>query len=213
MGRPVLGTAEIVGSLPREAIRGYLREHYSGRAAWCWRRPAQVDHDALVELAAQGCSATLPQRRARRRRSRRAMPAATAARRAISSRCIWCWASPASAIAIRDYYAASVLSTLLGGGMSSRLFQEVREKRGLVYTIYTFASLLPRRRPVRHLCRHRRGRGRGAAARWSATRCARLPTTIDGRGSAPRARAAQGRHPDVAREHRAPAASSWRSSC
>ena len=40
----------------------------------------------------------------------------------------------------RDYYPISVLSTLLGGGMSSRLFQEVREKRGLVYSIYSFAS-------------------------------------------------------------------------
>ena len=40
----------------------------------------------------------------------------------------------------RDYYAASVFSTLLGGGMSSRLFQEVREKRGLVYSIYSYMS-------------------------------------------------------------------------
>jgi predicted Zn-dependent peptidase len=39
-----------------------------------------------------------------------------------------------------DYYAAGVASTLLGGGMSSRLFQEIREKRGLVYSIYSFAS-------------------------------------------------------------------------
>src|SRR5438270_3837587 len=39
----------------------------------------------------------------------------------------------------RDYYAASVLSTAFGGGMSSRLFQEVREKRGLCYAIHSFA--------------------------------------------------------------------------
>jgi predicted Zn-dependent peptidase len=39
-----------------------------------------------------------------------------------------------------DYYPTLLLSTLLGGGMSSRLFQEVREKRGLVYSIYSFAS-------------------------------------------------------------------------
>jgi len=39
-----------------------------------------------------------------------------------------------------DHYAHSVYSTLLGGGMSSRLFQEVRETRGLVYSIYSFAS-------------------------------------------------------------------------
>jgi predicted Zn-dependent peptidase len=38
-----------------------------------------------------------------------------------------------------DFYAASVLSTAFGGGMSSRLFQEIREKRGLVYTIHCFA--------------------------------------------------------------------------
>src|SRR5207245_2018830 len=38
-----------------------------------------------------------------------------------------------------DYYAAAVLSTAFGGGMSSRLFQEVREKRGLAYTIHSFA--------------------------------------------------------------------------
>src|SRR3546814_1159988 len=39
-----------------------------------------------------------------------------------------------------DFYPLQVLSTLYGGGMSSRLFQEVREKRGLVYSIYSFAS-------------------------------------------------------------------------
>src|SRR5260370_1170998 len=37
-----------------------------------------------------------------------------------------------------DYYAAAVLSTAFGGGMSSRLFQEIREKRGLVYSIHSF---------------------------------------------------------------------------
>jgi predicted Zn-dependent peptidase len=40
----------------------------------------------------------------------------------------------------RDYYPSIILSTLLGGGMSSRLFQEIREKRGLVYSIYSFAA-------------------------------------------------------------------------
>jgi predicted Zn-dependent peptidase len=40
----------------------------------------------------------------------------------------------------RDFYPALLLSTLLGGGMSSRLFQEVREKRGLVYSIYSFSA-------------------------------------------------------------------------
>ncbi len=40
----------------------------------------------------------------------------------------------------KDFYAATIYSTLLGGGMASRLFQEVREKRGLAYSIYSFSS-------------------------------------------------------------------------
>src|SRR5262247_4314188 len=52
MGRPVLGTAEIVGSLSRDAIRGYMREHYSGeRLILC--AAGKVDHDRLVELASR----------------------------------------------------------------------------------------------------------------------------------------------------------------
>lgn len=39
-----------------------------------------------------------------------------------------------------DFYALQVFATVLGGGMSSRLFQEVRERRGLVYTIHSFSS-------------------------------------------------------------------------
>ncbi len=40
----------------------------------------------------------------------------------------------------KDYFTATILSAVLGGGMSSRLFQEIREKRGLVYSIYAFSS-------------------------------------------------------------------------
>src|SRR5690606_12061001 len=44
----------------------------------------------------------------------------------------------APAYALRDFYASQLLSMVLGGGMSSRLFQEVREKRGLCYSVYAF---------------------------------------------------------------------------
>ena len=47
---------------------------------------------------------------------------------------------PAVGYGHADYYPTLLLSTLLGGGMSSRLFQEIREKRGLVYSIYSFAQ-------------------------------------------------------------------------
>ena len=76
----------------------------------------------------------------RRRCCRRATAAASSARRATSTRCTSCWAFPSVGYGDRDYYPTLLLSTLLGGGMSSRLFQEVREKRGLVYSIYSFSA-------------------------------------------------------------------------
>jgi len=49
-------------------------------------------------------------------------------------------AFPAFSYADDDFHALQVYSTLLGGGMSSRLFQEVREKRGLAYSVFSYAS-------------------------------------------------------------------------
>ena len=60
-------------------------------------------------------------------------------------------------------FALGVLNGVLGGGMSSRLFQEVREKRGLAYSVYSYTSQLRRRRAVRRL--------RGLPARARSTRC------------------------------------------
>ena len=57
-----------------------------------------------------------------------------------SSRPISAWAVPGIGQTDKARYAAYVLNTALGGGMSSRLFQEVREKRGKVYSIFSFLS-------------------------------------------------------------------------
>ena len=67
----------------------------------------------------------------------------------------------------RDFYASQVLSMILGGGMSSRLFQEVREKRGLCYSVYAFHWGFFGHRRVRHPCGdgqggHPRSRARAA---------------------------------------------------
>ncbi len=137
MGRPVLGSPEIIRRLSREAVMAYLRDHY-GAARMVLSASGNLDHDRLVDARppaavgdAGGTGGDAP--------SRRAMSAANSARSASSSSCISCSAFPARRSTDPDYYAASVLSTAFGGGMSSRLFQEVREKRGLVYTIHSFA--------------------------------------------------------------------------
>ena len=68
------------------------------------------------------------------------MRAASAARAASSSRSICCIGLPAFSYLDDDFYALQVFSTMLGGGMSSRLFQEVRENRGLAYSVFSFAA-------------------------------------------------------------------------
>ena len=99
-------------------------------------------------------------------------------------------------------YALGVLSSALGGGMSSRLFQRIREERGLAYSVYSFSSALRRRRPVRCVRRVPAGQGR----RGALLMVAELDSVAAGDAHRGRDRARQG--PD-ARRHRARA---WRTS-
>ena len=66
-------------------------------------------------------------------------PALTVRKKRIEQNHI-CLAFPGISVGHRDRYALQLLSGILGGGMSSRLFQTVREERGLCYTIYSFGS-------------------------------------------------------------------------
>ena len=137
LGRPVLGTAEIVGSLSREAIRGYMREHYSGeRLILC--AAGKVDHDRIVEQAAKAF-VDLPRSNLAPTETARYVGGDFRQARDLEQVHL-VLGFPGVGYADPDYYAATVYSTLLGGGMSSRLFQEIREKRGLVYSIHSFAS-------------------------------------------------------------------------
>ncbi|MBI2236297.1 MAG: insulinase family protein [Magnetospirillum sp.] len=137
LGRPVLGTEELVRGMTRDTVLGYMRHHYSA-PRMVLSAAGRLEHDALVEAAAKAFSA-LP------------VPgtAATDACRYVGGdfredrdleQVHVVVGFDGVSYSDPDYYTASVLSTLLGGGMSSRLFQEVREKRGLVYSIYSFVS-------------------------------------------------------------------------
>ncbi|HYD68008.1 pitrilysin family protein [Azospirillum sp.] len=137
IGRPVLGSAEIVGSLPRGALADYLAQHYAGPSV-VLAAAGRIEHDRLVALASKafaGLPATpLPevepaQYRGGDFREERDL-----------EQMHLVLGFDGVGVHDPDFYAHSVLSTLLGGGMSSRLFQEVREKRGLVYSIYTFTG-------------------------------------------------------------------------
>jgi predicted Zn-dependent peptidase len=135
MGRPVLGSPEVLRSLSREAVMAYLRDHY-GAARMVLSASGNLDHDRLVELADKLLSG-MPAERAIRSEPARYVGGEHRQERELEQLHI-VLGFPGLTLGDPDYYAASVLSTAFGGGMSSRLFQEVREKRGLVYTIHSF---------------------------------------------------------------------------
>ncbi len=137
MGRPVLGTPATVSEMSRAALTGYLRTHYVP-AELVLTAAGAVDHDRLVDQALRVFDA-LP------KGSPPESPAVVYAGGEFREdqdleQLHFVLGFQGAAVGHPDYYPQSVLSTVLGGGMSSRLFQEVREKRGLVYSIYTFAS-------------------------------------------------------------------------
>ncbi len=138
VGRSVLGTAEIVSNMPREALQGYMDEHYSA-SRMVFSAAGNIQHDAMVRLVEDafdhlpgGGGGHIGEPARYVGGEFRELRDLEQAHLVLGFEGIK-FTDP-------DYYPLSVLSVVLGGGMSSRLFQEVREKRGLVYAIYTFAS-------------------------------------------------------------------------
>lgn len=144
LGRPIAGTVESIGSLTRAQIRRFYQRHYTP-ANVVVAAAGNVDHAALVRQVKKafarngwlsGTAAPIPPRHGSRKR-----------------------VTPGSAFAARPFeqvnvvlgmeglvrdderrFALGVLNTALGGGTSSRLFQEVREHRGLAYSVFSFAT-------------------------------------------------------------------------
>ncbi len=137
IGRPVLGIETGIRDMSRAVLTGYMRRHYPAGNVVVAAAGA-LEHEAIVALAVQHF-ADLPAA---------PPPPAVAARYAGGEyregrdldQVHIVLGFPSVGYGDPDYYPTLLLSTLLGGGMSSRLFQEVREKRGLVYSIYSFAS-------------------------------------------------------------------------
>jgi predicted Zn-dependent peptidase len=136
MGRPVLGSPEIIRGLSREAVVGYLRDHY-GAARMVLSASGNIEHAHVLELADRLLSA-MPAERAVSTEPARYAGGEYREERDLEQLHL-VLGFPGVPLEDPDYYAASVLSTAFGGGMSSRLFQEIREKRGLVYSIHSFA--------------------------------------------------------------------------
>ena len=137
MGRPVLGTEEIIRGLPRDALMTYMRRHYTtGNTVVA--AAGNLHHDQILDLVGRHFL-DLPTDPALAVEPGRYEGGEFREERDLDQVHI-VLGFPSVGYGHADYYPTMLLSTLLGGGMSSRLFQEVREKRGLVYSVYSFTA-------------------------------------------------------------------------
>ncbi len=139
VGRPVLGKASVVRRMQRDSVRGFLASHYAPKQL-VLAAAGNVDHHKLVRLARKKFD-RLPKPSKQPRDAARYRGGEHREKRDLDQIHLVLGFEGVSHHD-PDYYPMQVMSTLLGGGMSSRLFQEVREKRGLAYSIYSFASSL-----------------------------------------------------------------------
>ncbi len=137
VGRPVLGTPELVAGMKRAALIDYMGQNYTA-PRMVVAAAGKIDHDrfaghagaAFGGLVSTGGAQPVPARYA----------GGDARRDRDLEQVHIVLGLEGLAYEDPDYYAMSILSAILGGGMSSRLFQDIREDRGLVYSIYTFGS-------------------------------------------------------------------------
>ncbi len=139
LGWPILGTTETVARLDQKQLVDYHGDRFHG-GNMVFSAAGNLDHDQFVEAVAGKFSAlaggaTLSE-----------MPAPDPSARIVLrnkkslEQVQICLGVPAPPITDEDRYAALILNTVLGGGMSSRLFQTIREERGMAYSIYSDLS-------------------------------------------------------------------------
>jgi predicted Zn-dependent peptidase len=135
IGRTILGTVESVRSFSPETVRAYMDRNYVGdHMVVC--AAGNVNHDALVDIAAErfrtlrADGAPVPEKAHYVGGDQRVLSDHEQAHIVLGFE--------GRAYNSDGFYAAQILASILGGGMSSRLFQEVREKRGLCYSVYSF---------------------------------------------------------------------------
>ncbi|CAN5736348.1 pitrilysin family protein [soil metagenome] len=139
LGREVLGTLETIDGMEREAIAGFFEHHYHP-ANLVLVAAGAVDHRQVVAAGER-----FPARTVGERTARLAPDAASPVQRTALLRrpleqahvaVVW----DGIAADDPDRYALSVCNQVLGGGLSSRLFQEIREERGLAYSVFSSLS-------------------------------------------------------------------------
>jgi len=139
LGKPILGTKETVSSITKREILDYVSRFYSPERLII-AAAGNVDHDLLVDYF-RTFFESLPNQD--NGSPARPIPLTTPT---VSSypkeleQVHLCLGAQASSLSGKRRFAEAIFNTILGGNMSSRLFQEIREKRGLAYSLYSHTS-------------------------------------------------------------------------
>ncbi|HKX25935.1 MAG TPA: pitrilysin family protein [Actinomycetota bacterium] len=144
LGRPVLGTVETVQAMSRDQVRRFWKRHYVP-GNFVVSAAGNLDHDQLEELVTSFMDTDTPgPGRGTVVRSHGQPPATVAGahvRRRDTEQSHICLGTAGLSRSDPRRFAYGVVNDAIGGGMSSRLFQEIREKRGLVYSVFSYHSM------------------------------------------------------------------------
>lgn len=135
LGRPILGTAASVGAMTQKQIMSYYREKYSGKNLII-AAAGNVDHTELVE-AVEKFLGNKPKKKLKINRTKPKHRPFKVAVEKPSEQLHLLLGMPCASFKDKNRFEAFVVNALLGGGMTSKLYQSVREKKGLVYTVYS----------------------------------------------------------------------------
>ena len=134
LGAPILGSSDHIRDMPREALFSYIQKNYTP-SSLVVSAAGHIEHDVFVKMVTDALG-DLPEDQDRSYKPAQYTGGEIREVRDLEQAHLLL-GFPGIGRLDDDFYNAVALSTMLGGGMSSRLFQEIREKRGLVYSIYS----------------------------------------------------------------------------
>lgn len=137
LGRSILGSPENVSSLTRDHLFDFMSRRYSPKNM-VFSASGKVEHDRVVDMVAKKFD-SLPAYEEHEVEPLKYEGGSRIENRKLEQVHV-IMGLPTVSYTDDSFYDLQVFNTLLGGGMSSRLFQEIREKRGLVYSVYSFSS-------------------------------------------------------------------------
>ena len=139
LGRPILGTSRTVGQLDRDRVAGFFREHYTPDQLVV-SAAGHLHHRNILDLALKHFGHLEGRSNGRALApAKPCNPISLRTKKELEQVHI-CMGVPGCALTDKNRFAFYLLSTILGAGMSSRLFQNIREKQGLAYAVYSGLS-------------------------------------------------------------------------